>query len=152
GEALRFGNEGPRHAVTISRPFYVGAYPVTQPQWRALMASNPSSHPGNDQPVETVNWFECGTFCARLGERLGLPSRLPFEAEWEYACRAGTTTAYHTGDGHEAMRLAGWCRTAGQSRATPGPRPVGGCLPNAFGLYDVHGNVREWCADGQRNY
>jgi eukaryotic-like serine/threonine-protein kinase len=151
-EPSRFDNENPRHTVTISRPFYLGVYPVTQPQWRALMRHNPSTHPADDQPVETVNWHECSSFCARLSETLNRPCRLPFEAEWEYACRAGTTTTYHTGDGAEAMRLAGFCRPADQPRTSTGPRPVGQFLPNAFGLYDVHGNVREWCQDGQRPY
>jgi uncharacterized protein (TIGR02996 family) len=151
-EPSRFGSESPRHPVTISQPFYLGVYPVTQPQWRALMRHNPSTHPGDDLPVETVNWHECVSFCARLGELLDRPCRLPFEAEWEYACRAGTTTAYHTGDGPEAMKLAGYCRPTEQPRADSGPRPVGQYLPNAFGLYDVHGNVREWCQDGLRRY
>src|SRR5262249_40516692 len=101
---------------------------------------------------ETVNWHECVGFCDKLAHRLSGRCRLPYEAEWEYACRAGTTTAYHTGDGPEAMKLAGWCRPPDQTRPAAGPRPVGGYLRNAFGLYDVHGNVREWCQDGLRTY
>jgi uncharacterized protein (TIGR02996 family) len=151
-ETDRYDNEGPPHTVTISRPFYLGAYPVTQAQWRALMDYNPSAYSGAHRPVESVNWHECQDFCRCLGARLGRPVRLPYEAEWEYACRAGTSTAFYTGEGARAMKKAGWCSLRGQTGSAGKTQPVGQFVPNAFGLYDMHGNVREWCQDDLRLY
>jgi uncharacterized protein (TIGR02996 family) len=94
------------HRVTLTRGFWLGTYPVTQAQWLAVMGSNPSKFQGDDRPVEQVSWDDCVALCERLGEEF----RLPTEAQWEYACRAGTTTAYYTGDGVEALKRAGWCR------------------------------------------
>jgi uncharacterized protein (TIGR02996 family) len=151
-EEHRHSNEGPRHPVVVSRPFWAGAFPVTQGQWQALMGKNPSKHPGPAHPVDSVNWPECQAFCRKLSDRLGRPCRLPTEAEWEYACRAGTTTAYHTGDGGAALERAGWCSCRGSTGSAGGSVMVGQYLPNAFGLYDTHGNVREWCLDALRTY
>ncbi|MBY0228383.1 MAG: SUMF1/EgtB/PvdO family nonheme iron enzyme [Gemmataceae bacterium] len=134
------GDEGPAHVVRMTRPYWIGRFPVTQRQWRALTRASPSQHACPDCPVERTNWQDCAAFCERLSEHSGRRVRLPTEAEWEYACRAGTSTEYHTGDGEGAMRLAGCC----ESEAT---RPVGEGLPNGFGLYDMHGNVWEWMAD-----
>jgi uncharacterized protein (TIGR02996 family) len=151
-EKDRYDNEGPRHVVTITGPFYLGVYPVTQEQWLALMGYNPSTWTDPCRPVESVNWYESQEFCKRLGARLGRACRLPYEAEWEYACRTGTSTAFCTGDGSKAMKRAGWCSFRGQSGSAGKTQPVGQYVPNAFGLYDMHGNVREWCQDGLRVY
>lgn len=133
-----------QHRVMLTKGFYLGVHPVTQAQWRAVMGSNPSWFKGDNLPVENVSWYDCQAFCKKLG---GLV-RLPTEAEWEYACRAGTTTVYHTGDDEEALSRAGWYYTnsGGQTR------PVGELTPNAWGLYDMHGNVWEWCADWHDEY
>jgi uncharacterized protein (TIGR02996 family) len=151
-EKDRFSNEGPRHQVTITRPFYLGVYPVTQAQWLAVMQNKPSACVDEQRPVEQVNWHECQEFCKRLGERLGRVVRLPYEAEWEYACRAGTASAYCTGNGVEALKRAGWCSYRGHTGSACQTQPVGEFAPNAFGLYDMHGNVCEWCQDGLRTY
>jgi uncharacterized protein (TIGR02996 family) len=151
-ENYRHDNEGPRHRVTISQPFLLGVFPVTQGQWQALLRTNPSAHTGLDHPVVNVNWHECQLFCAVLGRLLGRRCRLPYEAEWEYACRAGTTTTYHTGNDDGAIQRAGWCSYNGQPGIAGKSCSVGTFLPNAFGLYDMHGNVREWCQDDLRLY
>jgi formylglycine-generating enzyme required for sulfatase activity len=129
--------------VTLTKGFWMGVTPVTQAQWRAVLGSNPSYFKGDDRPVESVSWDDCQAFCRGLGRRTGKPVRLPMEAEWEYACRAGTATAYPGGDGEQALQGVGWYRanSGGQTQ------PVGRKAPNAFGLYDLHGNVWEWCAD-----
>ena len=127
-----------QHEVTITKPYYMGKYEVTQEQWIAVMGNNPSETTGAKLPVTRVTWFTCQEFLRRLNNRANGGYRLPSEAEWEYACRAGTNTTYSFGD-----------------RATkddfnydgPSTKPVGSYKPNAFGLYDVHGNVWEWCED-----
>ncbi len=155
-----------RHYVTLSRGFYLGAYPVTQAQWTAVMGSNPSRFKGDDNcPVETVSWDDCMTFCRRLSDRLGRRFRLPTEAEWEYACRAGTTTAFSFGQTASALDaicdcssgagvwgriddlVAGWLGQGKKSACPERTTPVGSFPPNPWGLYDMHGNVWEWCAD-----
>ncbi|MFQ3650764.1 MAG: formylglycine-generating enzyme family protein [Gemmataceae bacterium] len=150
-EPDRYENEGPRHRVRMTRPYYLGIYPVTQAQWQSIMGTTQFRFRGANRPAEGINAYDAEIFCQRLSERFGRRIRLPTEAEWEYACRGGTQTAFYTGDGERAMRLAGWC-----SRTTPGSarftRRVGTLLPNPWGLYDMHGNVREWCADDQRDY
>ncbi|MFO0929548.1 MAG: SUMF1/EgtB/PvdO family nonheme iron enzyme [Gemmataceae bacterium] len=151
-EKDRYQNESPRHRVTISQPFYLGVFPVTQRQWEALMDSNPSTFTEGTRPVESVAWPECQEFCQRLSERVGRTCRLPYEAEWEYACRGGTTSSFYTGEGLAAMKRAGWCSYRGSSGSARRTRPVGQYLPNPFGLYDLHGNVREWCQDDLRRY
>lgn len=164
-------NEKPAHRVIISRPFYLGVHEVTQAQYEQVMGENPSwfapDGPGRrdvagldtaNHPVDRVSWEEAVEFCRRLS---ALPAEraagrvycLPTEAEWEYACRAGTTTSFHTG---ESLTPAAACiraastEPASKSHAPQVPRstrPVGSFPPNAFGLYDMHGNVWEWCAD-----
>jgi len=147
--------EKPAHDVTITQPFLMGKYPVTQEQYEALTGSNPSHFKGAKNPVENVSWHEVQEFCKKLNERTagvsparteagGTPAvRLPTEAEREYACRAGTKTTYHSGDEEaDLARVAWYGSNSGHST-----HPVGQKEPNAFGLYDMHGNVVEWCAD-----
>jgi formylglycine-generating enzyme required for sulfatase activity/uncharacterized caspase-like protein len=143
GEADREADERP-HRRTIRRPFYLSETEVTQGQWQAVMGSNPSSFEGDSNPVESVSWNDCQEFMGRAGDGL----RLPSEAEWEYACRAGTTTAYSFGD--DAGRLGEHAWFDGRLRDSR--KPVATRRPNAWGLYDMHGNVWEWCEDGYAEY
>jgi formylglycine-generating enzyme required for sulfatase activity len=115
-------------------------YPITQAQWEAIMGNNPSSFKGTNRPVENVNWHQAQEFCQRLSQKTGKTYRLPSEAEWEYACRAETTSPFHFGETITAD-LANYGSNCGQTT------DVGSFSPNAFGLYDMHGNVWEWCAD-----
>jgi len=139
------------HQVTLTKPFYMSLGEITQGQWTALMGKNPSFFLGDDLPVETVTWDEANEFCRKLGERDEGKYDLPTEARWEYACRAGTTTAFHTGptilpsqanyDGNSSY--AGGRK--GEFRETT--TPAGTFAPNPWGLFDMHGNVWEWCQD-----
>lgn len=131
--------EGPVHLVVISKPFYLGIYEITQAQWKAVMGKNPSRFKGDDRPVENVSWEDAKKFIRRLNAREGREIyRLPTEAEWEYACRGGTTTEY-AGN----LEPMGWYRDNSKKKS----QPVGKKQPNPFGLYDMHGNVWEWCSD-----
>ncbi|HAX77843.1 MAG TPA: serine/threonine protein kinase [Cyanobacteria bacterium UBA11372] len=143
-------DEKPQHSVTVA-PFYIGKYPVTQKQWQAVMDSNPSHYQGENRPVENVSWHDAVEFCSQLSQKTGNFYRLPSEAEWEYACRAGTNTPFHFGETITAD-LANYDARKTYASAPKGTyrqetTPVGSFLPNAFGLYDMHGNVWEWCAD-----
>jgi len=142
-------DERPQRWVDVPA-FYMGRFPVTQAQWRAVAAwpkvcrdldPDPARFKGDERPVESVNWFAAMEFCARLWQRTGRRYRLPSEAEWEYACRAGTTTRFHFGD-NLSHDLAHYDQSIGV-----GTTPVG-CFPaNNFGLQEMHGNVWEWCLD-----
>jgi formylglycine-generating enzyme required for sulfatase activity/WD40 repeat protein len=133
------------HEVTITKGFYMGVYEVTQAQYQKVMGDNPSFFKGDDLPVENASWNDAAEFCKRLSELENKSYRLPTEAEWEYACRAGTTTAYHYGENLTSAQANcnGSPKGVWLKKTTPG----GSYQPNAFGLYDMHGNVWEWCQD-----
>ncbi len=141
-----------QHAVTISKPFYMGKFHVTQEQYEAVAGSNPSYFKGKPKnPVEEVTWFEAVAFCEKLEKQSGASVHfsLPTEAEWEYACRAGTQTRFYFGDNENELEQYAWCSTnAGDGTAGYGTHPVGEKnRPNKFGLHDMHGNVYAWCQD-----
>ena len=135
-------DEDPIHEVRLSG-FFIGKYEVTQRQWREVMGSNPSEFVGDDRPVENVSWEDARVYAARLSERTGEDYRLPTEAEWEYAARAGSRTDFHFGD--DTLSLGDYAWYAGNSGGET--HPVGQKRANAWGLYDVAGNVGEWCQD-----
>jgi len=140
-------SEGPQHRVRITRPFYLGKYEVSQVQWQAMMGSNPSKFKDNpSHPVVQVSWDDIQPFLTKLNEGAlaeEMKFALPTEAQWEYACRAGTTTFWHSGDSEAALQEHGWFKANSGGKT----HPVGQLRPNAFGLYDMYGNVWEWCAD-----
>jgi hypothetical protein len=132
------------HVVTFNEDFYIGRYEVTQAQWQAVMGSNPSTFSGcDDCPVESVSWIDIQSFNATLSTLTGYNIRLPSEAEWEYAARASKTTAYSFGDDPADLDYYGWYALNSGAQT----HPVGGKSSNLWGLYDVHGNVWEWCED-----
>jgi len=149
-ESGRRDNESPQHRVKVPA-FYAGKYPITQAQWEAVMGKNPSGFQGEKRPVENVSWTKAVEFCNKLSQTTGKTYRLLSEAEWEYACRADTTTPFHFGEtitpdlvnynGNYPYDSA----QSGLSREQT--TDVGSFPPNAFGLYDMHGNIWEWCSD-----
>jgi formylglycine-generating enzyme required for sulfatase activity len=159
GELERSEDEGPQHEVTLD-PFFMGRYPITQAQWRAVASlpqvklkldPDPSNFKGDNRPVEQVNWHDAMEFCDRLSQELGQPYTLPSEAQWEYACRAGTTTPFHFGETITtdlANYDGNYTFASGPAGVPRGETTeVGSFPPNGFGLYDMHGNVFEWCLD-----
>ncbi|MDX9787115.1 MAG: formylglycine-generating enzyme family protein [Desulfobacterales bacterium] len=143
-------NELPKHTVQLKKPFYIGKFAVTQSQWQAVMGQNPSHFIGSDRPVETVSHSDALVFIKKIN-KLERPRayRLPTEAQWEYAARAGSHSTFCFGvDPANLPRYAWYQKNSGGET-----HPVGRLLPNAWGLYDMHGNVHEWCADWfDRNY
>jgi formylglycine-generating enzyme required for sulfatase activity len=158
GEEDANSTEKPQHEVTVPQ-FFIGRYPITQGQWRVVASypqvdrqlnPDPSDFKGDNRPVESVDWDDATEFCQRLSQRTGRQYRLPSEAEWEYACRAGTQTPFSFGN-YISTELANYNGSAyGESPKCEGKdetTDVGSYPPNNFGLYDMHGNVWEWCED-----
>ena len=142
-EKKRQKDEGPQRWVKISKAFYMGVTEVTQAQYQCVTGKNPSKHKGPRNPVQCVPWYDATAFCEALSKKTGRTVRLPTEAEWEYACRAGTKTRFSFGDEDEDFDAHGWCKANSGAKI----HPVGRKKPNPAGLYDMHGNVFEWCRD-----
>ena len=140
-------DESPKHKVTITQPFYLGKYEVTQEQWVAIMGNNPSTFKGEKNPVDTVSWDECQIFIQKLSEKTGKKFSLPTEAQWEFACRAGTTTQWNFGENENIAVDYAWIN----ENSNKTTHPVGSKEPNAWGIYDMYGNIQEWCADWYTN-
>ena len=152
--------EGPVHKVNITKGFWMGKYEVTQAQWNVIIGANPSHFKNgkngapqdtSNYPVEDVSWYNCQEFLKKLSQKTGKTYRFPTEAEWEYACRSGTTTAFHYGDSLNSLQ-ANFNGNYPYNDTLIGPHmkkttEVGYYRPNAWGLYDMHGNVLEWCHD-----
>jgi formylglycine-generating enzyme required for sulfatase activity len=144
-----FPTATPIHTVNITKGFYMGIYEVTQEQYQKVIGTNPSYFKGDDNlPVDTVSWDDAVEFCKKLSQKDGKAYRLPTEAEWEYACRAGTTTKFSFGDDESQLGDYAWYNENSGKK----PHPVGEKKPNAWGLYDMHGNVWEWCQDWFGSY
>ena len=147
------GEGGQAHEVTLTEPFQMGIHEVTQAQYEQVMGVNPSYFKGADNPVNNVSWEDAVEFCRKLSELpvekgAGNVYRLPTEAEWEYACRAGTTTKYSFGNDKSELGDTAWYAENSGNK----PHPVGSKQPNPWGLYDMNGNVSEWCQDWYGDY
>jgi formylglycine-generating enzyme required for sulfatase activity len=151
GDNNGYADEKPVHEVNVSA-FLMGKYPVTQKQWEAVsklpqasigLQTRPSHFYGDNRPVEQISWHEAVEFCKRLEKKTNRQFRLPSEVEWEYTCRAGSTTSYCFGSNDSQLGNYAWLSTNSGSET----HPVGQKSPNNWGLYDMHGNVWEWCAD-----
>jgi formylglycine-generating enzyme required for sulfatase activity len=146
-----------QHKVTLSKGYYMSVHLVTQEQWKEVMGNNPSNFKGEKNlPVETVSWEDCQEFVKKLREKDKKPYRLPSESEWEYACRAGTTTPFHFGQtlstdqtNYNGDHIYGDGKKGANRKKTT---PVGSFPANAFGLHDMHGNVWQWCQDSYGDY
>jgi formylglycine-generating enzyme required for sulfatase activity len=153
--AVQFPNEGPVRQVTLSKPFWIGTHEVTQAEYQAVMGTNPSFFVGPNLPVDTLSWFDAVAYCTALTAQqallgnvpAGYEFRLPTEAEWEYCCRAGTTTEWNTGGSLNTSQANFQGALADAANPFGKSAPVGSYAPNAFGLYDMHGNLQEWCLD-----
>ena len=142
-EEARENDEGPVRRITISSPFYIGRYEITHAQWKAVMGYSRTHFNRLDLPVDGIHWSNAVEFCRKLSERQLETFRLPTEAEWEYACRAGSSTAYSFGGNASLLAQYAWFYHNSKQKT----HPVGQKEPNAFGLHDMHGNVWEWCSD-----
>ena len=155
-------NNERQHEVTLTQDYYLGAFEVTQAQYEIVMGNNPSHFQGqvvedidsSNHPVERVSWDDAVEFCRRLSalpeeKRAGRVYQLPTEAQWEYACRAGSKTAYSFGESSRSLGDYAWFKSNSESKTHPFGKthPVGKKKPNAWGLYDIHGNIWEWCSD-----
>ena len=150
-------NNAPRHRVKISQPYFLGQHEVTQKQWRDVMGTEPwldeagdnefGVKTGDDYPATHVSWEDAIKFCKKLSDRDGVDYRLPTEAEWEYACRAGTSTKYSFGDSEAELSKYAWYGENAYKIDEKYPHRVGQKRSNPFGLHDIHGNVSEWCSD-----
>lgn len=153
-EDSRYSNEGPVHTVTITKDYYIGKYEVTQGQWTKIMGRNPSYFKlSNNHPVEMVSWYDIcdnGGFLEKINTLTGKTFRLPTEAEWEYACRAGTQTQFYWNAESLDKLIENYAWYNDNSNSTT--HPVGQKLPNTFGLHDMSGNVWEWCNDYYESY
>ena len=153
-------NDETQHRVTLTKGFWLGKYEVTQLQWQSVMGDNPSRFKSNDRPVERVSWEDCQQFIQKVNasakQQLGGGARLPTEAEWEYACRAGTTTAYYWGNalnGDKANCDGNYpCGTTAKGQFKGETTSVGSYGANPWGFFDMHGNVYEWCQDWYGSY
>ncbi len=147
-DSEKFGkeNEGPLHKVTLTKPFYMGVYEVTQEQYEEVMGENPSKTIGRKKPIERITWGDAQTFCKKLSEIEKQEYRLPTEAEWEYACRAGTQTMFYWGEKFDENALW-YIKSSGDKL-----QDIGMLKPNPWGLYDMMGNVAEWCGDWAADY
>jgi uncharacterized protein (TIGR02996 family) len=153
-----YDDEQPIHRVTLTTGYFLGVHPVTQAQWKAVMRTDPSHFKGPNRPVEQVTWVQCEEFCAKLTAHLNGRSTvgLPSEAQWEWACRAGTTTHFHFGDvpdtkqfNYDGSHTWNGSKKGKNRKATT---DVGSFTPNPWGLFDLHGNVHERCADADEPY
>lgn len=140
-EGIGDEDELPVRNITITHDYYMGIYEITQQQWHAVMGTNPSSFVGDYLPVETVSWTDAVAFCERLSAISGYDVSLPTEAQWEYAARAGTATKWFFGDDETHYEIYG------EADMDVKTYPVGSFAPNPNGLYDIYGNVMEWCLD-----
>ncbi|HQO09812.1 MAG TPA: formylglycine-generating enzyme family protein [Clostridiales bacterium] len=140
-------NEKPVHSVTIS-DFYIGKTEVTQAQWKAVMGTNPSYFKGDDLPVEQVSWYDAVEFCKRLSQKEGVTYRLPTEAEWEYAAKGGNASMGYKYSGSDDPDAVAWYRSNFESKT----HTVATKKPNELGIYDMSGNVWEWCSDWYGDY
>ena len=151
-------SEEPQHTVEISQGFYLAKYELTQAQWRAVVGTQPwrrrqYTKAGDDYPATYIAWLEVKEFVDRLNKKAGQELyRFPTEAEWEYACRAGTTTRWHSGDDEQGLDAYAWTSGNTWGSGKKHPQRVGQKKSNAWGLYDMHGNVWEWVADWESNY
>ena len=157
GRADDYNVEHPQRQVILTKPFQMGVTEVTQAQWQAVMNTQPwrfddgdvrgRFKAGADHAASYIKWHDAVAFCVALSKKTGRTVRLPTEAEWEYACRAGTTTVFCFGDDKSKVDDYAWYRSNAHRKREPYAHPVGMKKPNAWGLYDMHANVCEWCAD-----
>lgn len=146
-------DEWPQRSVTLTKWFFIGKYEVSQEQWHSVMGTNPSEFKGDNLPVENVSLTDAMAFCKKLSDKENIKYRLPTEAQWEYACRGNTSTAYNNGfDSVRTLRQMCWCSYDGKPGSAGKTKPIGSFKHSGWGLYDMHGNVWEWCSDRYGKY